>query len=189
MSSSCVPIRLRADVTLGPILPECAERMFQWASDPEVSSNLGLQNAASMERTHQWIENAATDKSIHALAILLDGVHVGNVVLDLIDRRLSKARFSLYIGEPAARAKRVGLTGTYLALRVAFQELDLFKVWLTVHAQNTRAIRTYLNAGFRKEGLLRGEFLLGGERLDAWYMGILAGEFAALAATLSHSDL
>jgi RimJ/RimL family protein N-acetyltransferase len=163
-------------VALGPVLPEYAERMFDWVRDPEVSGNLGLRREATLERTRQWIESAAADDSMRAFAILAEDRHAGNVVLDQIDWYLSKARFSIYLGEPAARGRGIGLAATRLALRVAFEELGLYKVWLTVHTANHRAIQTYLNAGFRKEGLLRGEFLIGGARLDAWYMGVVRGE-------------
>ena len=175
-------IRWRDDVTLGPLLPDCAERMFRWMSDPAVSGNVGLRTAASLERTLAWIEDAARDPTMRAFAILLAGRHVGNVVLDRIDTRLGTARFSIYIGEPEARAIGVGFTATGLALKTAFHELGLYKVWLTVHNRNARAIQTYLNAGFRTEGVLRGEFLLDGARLDACYMGILACEFTASSA-------
>jgi RimJ/RimL family protein N-acetyltransferase len=55
----------------------------------------------------------------------------------------------------------------------------LYKVWLTVHARNAAARRAYEKVGFVTEGLLRGEFLLGGERVDAYYMGLLADEYDA----------
>jgi len=166
----------RRDVTLGPILPEYAERMLNWMRDPEVSGNLGLRREPTLERTRQWIAKAADDDSMRAFAILTGGEHVGNVVVDQIDRDLGKARLSIYIGERAARGCGIGVAATRLAVKTAFDELGLHKVWLTVRAGNSRAMRTYLHAGFRAEGLLRGEFLLGAARLDAWYMGILREE-------------
>jgi RimJ/RimL family protein N-acetyltransferase len=56
--------------------------------------------------------------------------------------------------------------------------LGLYKVWLTVHAENVAARRAYEAVGFVEEGRLRGEFLLGERRVDALYMGVLAGELA-----------
>ena len=186
MTAPRSPLRLRSDVSLGPVQIEYAERMSAWMSTPVIAGNLGLRGTPSLERTLAWIQNAGTDQSMHAFAILIQGRHVGNVVLDQVDLYLKKARFSIYLGEADARGKGAGITGTYLALKTGFEELDLYKIWLTVHIQNTRAIQTYLNAGFRKEGQLRGEFLVHGARLDAWYMGILAEEFANLpvASTL-----
>ena len=183
------PVRLRADVTLGPVLPDCAERMLRWVSDPEVSGHVGIRQVPSLEKTLAWIENAANDASVRPFAILLGDRHVGNVVLDRIDPHLGTARFSIYIGEPDARANGVGRSAAHLALRAAFEGLQLYKVWLTVHAENTRAIQSYLRVGFRQEGVLRGEFLLNGVRLDLLYMGILASEFADVPVEGGAGDL
>jgi RimJ/RimL family protein N-acetyltransferase len=171
---------LRADVRLTHLDPGCAGRMYRWMTDPDISSNLGLQVEPSLEKTQEWIAKAEREPGIRAFAILLNDVHVGNVVLDQIDTYLGKARFSIYIGEPSARSGGVGSTATLLALTTGFRELRLYKVWLTVHCCNDRAIKTYLRLGFQLEGVLRGEFLLGGRRLSAWYMSILSDEFLAM---------
>jgi len=171
---------IRSDVTLGPLPGDSAERMYRWMCDPEISGHLGLSTEPSLAKTQAWIDRTAGDPSICPHAILLNGHHIGNAILDCIDPRLSTARFSIYIGEPNARAHGVGSAATRLALQYAFRDLGLFKVWLTVHVENARAIHAYLHAGFVKEGLLRGEFVLGGRRLDVWRMGILAGEFTSL---------
>nr|MBA2523923.1 GNAT family N-acetyltransferase [Solirubrobacterales bacterium] len=96
-----------------------------------------------------------------------------------IDRRVDSSRFHIYVGEPNARGRGVGRSATLLALDRAFGPLGLHKVWLTVHARNDVAIRAYEACGFHREGTLREEFLLNGERIDALRMGILAGEHAA----------
>ena len=49
----------------------------------------------------------------------------------------------------------------------------LHKVWLTVHAGNAAAIAVYERCGFQTEGVLRDEFLLDGERVDALRMGVI----------------
>ena len=116
------------------------------------------------------------DATIRPFAILVEGKHVGNVVLDRIDRHLGTARLSIYIGERSARGVGVGRTAVRLALRHAFGPLRLRKVWLTVHERNVPAIETYRSVGFVVEGILRNEFRLGRNWINALYMGILAGE-------------
>ena len=55
--------------------------------------------------------------------------------------------------------------------------MSLNKVWLTVHASNRSAIRTYTKLGFEIEGILRDEFWYHKKRLDVFYMGILLKNF------------
>jgi RimJ/RimL family protein N-acetyltransferase len=151
--------------------------MFQWMTDPEVSINIGLRTEPSLEKTHSWLRRALEDRGTRAYAILLDGRHVGNLIFDRIDDYLATARLSIYIGEREARGRGVGSKALRLGLTEAFERLSLNKVWLIVHVHNTRAIQTYLRAGFVMEGIVRDEFRLNGQLVPAFYMGILSADF------------
>lgn len=175
-------IRLRPDVHITPLALEHAPNMYRWMCDPTISQNLGLRSEPSAERTEAWITTALQDSSINAYAVLLNGQHVGNVILDHVDTYLSSARLSVYIGEPSARQSGVGATGLYLTLQHGFAQMLLHKVWLTVHSRNFRAINTYSRLGFVLEGILRDEFWLDGQRMDALYMGLLSRDFEQLVA-------
>jgi RimJ/RimL family protein N-acetyltransferase len=173
-------IHLRRAVSVGPLLPEYAPNMYRWMCDPVVSENLGLRSAPSLERTEQWIEHARQADDLRVYAILLEGQHAGNVVIDRIDTYLGTGRLSVYVGEAATRGSGVGITGMYLAIQSSFSEANLHKIWLTVHARNFPAIGTYNKLGFMLEGILRDEFWLQGERLAALYMGLLRTDFDRL---------
>ena len=159
-------------VALGALAPAHAPAIVRWLRDPAVSSNLGLRSKPTLAKTRAFIAAARGD-ALCARAILVGGRHVGNVVLDQIDRRVGKARLHIYIGEPDARGHGVGRCALELALALAFEQLDLHKVWLTVHVRNQPAIRAYEAVGFKVEGTHRAEFLLDGERIDELYMGVL----------------
>jgi diamine N-acetyltransferase len=167
--------RARPDVTLAPLELSHAAEMYRWVSDPDVRRDIGLRTEPTLQRTQEWIVRARSDPAIIPSAICLVGKHVGNVVLDRIDRQLSTARLSIYIGEPAARGGGVGTAAVRLAVQRGFRELN--KIWLTVHAENIAAIRCYQRLGFQLEGTLRDEFLLGDRRVAALYMGLLKRDF------------
>ena len=153
--------------------------MVRWLRDPYVRENVGLRATPTAERTRTWIRRARRDAATHALAVVVGGEHVGNVVLDRIDRALGTARLSVYIGEADARGSGIGRAAVEAALDIAFGELGLNKVWLIVHVENERAIRAYRSAGFAREGRLREEFRLGRRRVDVLYMGILRKDHAS----------
>jgi RimJ/RimL family protein N-acetyltransferase len=175
-----MPVRLRADVSLGPVTRACAARMLAWMRNPEMSEAIGLSRSPTIEQTLAWIETTEKDVNISAWAIVAGGNHVGNVVLDQYDKKAQTARLSMYIGERDARSQGVGTTAIYEALERAYREKQLFKVWLTVHSENAAAIRVYAKCGFQVEGTLRQAFVLSGRRLDALYMGLLATEFSKI---------
>jgi RimJ/RimL family protein N-acetyltransferase len=165
-----------ASVTLADLTAAHAAAMYRWMCDPVVRKNVGLRSEPTLGKTLAWLEKAASDNTISARAILHDGVHVGNVVLDSIDRHVSKARLSIYLGEPAARGQGIGKRAVTLALDLAFGPLGLNKVWLTVYAKNAAAIGAYEAVGFVVEGTHREEFVLDGARFDELYMGILKSD-------------
>lgn len=169
----------RADVQLLPLGPEHASRMAQWVADPVVADGLGLRDRSpTLEKTLAWIERTGSDPAVRAFALLAAGTHVGTVTLDRIDDYLGTARLSVYVGV-GARGSGVGRAAVARAAGVAFSRLGLHKLWLTVHAENARAIAAYLAVGFSLEGILRDEFLLSGRRVPALYMGLLRSEYEA----------
>ena len=103
-----MPVRLRSDVNLGELTEGCAARMLSWVKQMEVSDGLWFLSPHAMERTLAWIQTAQSKESIWAWAILWNGIHVGNVIFDQIDRRANTARFSVYLGDHNARSRGVG---------------------------------------------------------------------------------
>ena len=161
---------------LRPLEPAHAETMLRWMLDPEVAENVGLRSAPTLARTLEWMGK----ESVDARAIFHAGRHIGNVVLDQLDTHLQTARISIYIGEPTARGKGLAADALRLALARGFAQHRLYRIWLTVHEHNTPALALYARTGFRREGVLRGDFLLRGERVNAVLMSILRSEFEAI---------
>jgi RimJ/RimL family protein N-acetyltransferase len=60
-----------------------------------------------------------------------------------------------------------------------FFQRNLHRVWLTVLADNRRAIAAYEKVGFVAEGRLRDDAYFDGRYHDQLVMGILRDEFAA----------
>lgn len=150
--------------------------------DPEVRLGIGLRQEPSLDKTRDWIERASRGNEVRAYAVTCAGAYVGNVVLDRFDHYLGTARLSVYIGDAARRGQGLGRNAVALAVQVGFEQLRLYKIWLTVHAENQRAVATYRAIGFVHEGTLRDEFLIGGRRLPALYMGLLRTEWRVAPA-------
>jgi RimJ/RimL family protein N-acetyltransferase len=163
------------EIELVDLQPSHAARMFELACDPEIRDNLGIRSQPSLDKTQAWIAKALADETMRVYAVCADGLYVGNIVFDQRDKYLATARYSIYL---SVRGRGVGTEATIAALKKIFAEWSLYKVWLTVHALNEHGIRCYENIGFRKEGVHRGEFLLGAARIDALYMGILREEIS-----------
>jgi RimJ/RimL family protein N-acetyltransferase len=170
-------VKLRPDVSLKPLALEHAPAMLAWVSDPVISDNIGLRTIPTLLKTQEWIAAALRGGSVVPNAIYVADEHVGNVILDRIDRYLATARLSIYIGHANARGGGIGTSALYLAAKEGFKTYGLNKIWLTVHAENLAAIRSYERLGFQREGTLRDEFKLRDRLVPALYMGLLKCEF------------
>lgn len=169
-----VALRLRA------INVDDAERMYAWMRDPVIRNNVGLRSEPSLKATLAWIGRAETDQGMAAWAIEIGGRHVGNVILDQLDQLVRSVRLSVYIGDSDFRGRGVGGRAIDLALRDAFEQRALAKVWLSVVIDNVSAIRCYHRCGFRIEGIHRQDFYADGAIKDSLYMGVTRSDFAAV---------
>jgi len=61
----------------------------------------------------------------------------------------------------------------------AFEGTDVWRLWLGVFPENTRARRAYESVGFRGEGIARGRAFLGGIHKDELVMALLRPEWQA----------
>ena len=95
--------------------------------------------------------------------IVQDGAleRVGLVELVEIDHLHRRAEFLVMIA-PEQQGRGYARAATRLAINYAFRVLNLYKVYLLVDVDNTRAIRIYEQAGFTREGLLIDEFFSDG---------------------------
>jgi RimJ/RimL family protein N-acetyltransferase len=102
---------------------------------------------------------------------------IGYVELDGILWPHRVSWLSLGIGERTNWGKGYGRDMLALALRFAFDELNLHRVQLTVFGYNTRAIALYEKAGFRREGTFCQFMQRDGQWYDMYLYGMLSDEW------------
>lgn len=90
------------------------------------------------------------------------------IEIDYIHRR---AEFQIIIA-PSHQGQGMGERATRMALDYAFQVLNLYKVYLLVDSENSKAIHIYEKIGFETEGVLQQEFFINGMYRDAVRMCI-----------------
>jgi RimJ/RimL family protein N-acetyltransferase len=71
-----------------------------------------------------------------------------------------------------------------LVLDFAFDALDLYRVEADVDPRNTGSIHLVERLGFKREGLLRARYHVGGEVQDSAFYGLLQSEWRGAAARL-----
>lgn len=111
------------------------------------------------------------------LIISPDGRIIGESVINEIDWDLRYANFRIAIFHATERGHGIGAWATEVTRDFAFEELKLHRLELDVYSFNPRAEKTYLKAGFRKEGILRDAIMDGDNYADDILMAILEDEW------------
>lgn len=126
----------------------------------------------------RWLEDRQKDSSAFLFGVrLLDRDELlGLVELDGIMWAHQSSWLSIAIG-PAHQRLGHGAEALGLALRFAFQELNLHRVQLTVFSYNQRAIALYEKLGFQREGVYREHLQRDGQRYDMYLYGLLRHEW------------
>jgi diamine N-acetyltransferase len=171
-------------VTLRTARPGDQAILERLRDDPEIDHYMGVGGPAA---TLLWRHVYLGDQSgaLVDLVVVRAGTERPSGLVSLWDRAIPHegAELSIWLGQ-GHRDEGNGTEALRLALRYAFDDLKLHKVYLRVLAYNARAIRAYQKVGFRVEGTLREEMYVQGEWHDLIYMGVLAPEFAAADALL-----
>ena len=122
---------------------------------------------------------SAPDSFYFHMRTLADDCLIGFVVLFNLKWSNQSAEMAIGIGDATYRGRGYGQDGLRLILNYAFNELNLYRVGLSVIAYNAPAIRAYERAGFIREGVWRGAVQRNGQRHDMLLYGVLRHEWMA----------
>lgn len=170
---------MKHPVSIRPITEADTENIVKWRNAPSVVEHFIYRTPLTAEAHLNWYENRVKTGEVAQFVItdLETGEDVGSVYLRDIDLQNKKCEYGIFIGEESCRGKGVGSAAARLALDYAFCTLGLNRVFLRVFADNPRAIKSYENAGFRREGTFRDDVIIDGTAYDMVFMGILRKEW------------
>lgn len=135
--------------------------------------------ARSRKNSSRWRRHPATTQNISRSK--RSPALVGDCGLRAIDWKSRKADFFITIGEKQFWDKGFGNDALRIVTRLAFEKMNLNRLWLTVLVDNSRAVRCYEKCGFIHEGLLRQESYVDGKYRDVFMMGLIRADYDAAA--------
>ncbi len=177
------PIPGPHDVSLRPVTEEDVPNLLRWLSDPEVIRFYGA-SPASLEECRQHYLEPDVDPCWR-FVVQWDGRDVGEIQYG--HRYPGKdwewdAGVDIFIGEPDARGRGVGLEAIRTMLCFLFEDRGVHRVTIDPEVANERAIHVYGRAGFRLDGVLRHHAFEHGEYVDTHFMTMLEDEWPAAKA-------
>jgi RimJ/RimL family protein N-acetyltransferase len=137
----------------------------------------------SPEQWAKWLDEQHASQKDYLFAIRCndDNLLIGYVNLDGILWSHRNCWLAIGLGDRANWGKGYGREAMELALKFAFDELNLHRVQLTVFSYNTRAIALYQKLGFTREGVFREHLRREGQYFDMILFGLLRREWLAAA--------
>lgn len=144
-------------VKLTSLRSDDSETLFKWINDRNLvilSNNFSPIHEPCHRR---WLERVTSEPCTKIFAIrLIDGDRlIGSCQLSHIDLVNRSAELQIRIGESVWHGRGYGEQAVRLLLAFGFKDLGLNRIYLSVFAGNTRAIRLYERIGFAREALLR----------------------------------
>ena len=105
----------------------------------------------------------------------LDGLLIGRCGFTRVDWKNRLAEIGIMIGIKEYRGKGFGSDALRLLIRIAFSEMNLHKLKLSVFDFNLQAVKCYEKCGFVREGVLKNELWREGAYHDVVVLGLCAG--------------
>ena len=165
-------------VVFKPIEVTDLEIYHSWINDEETNQWRGLYHPTSREEALKWIEDKRhiqSDKlnlSIHTTG----GKHIGFIGLQSICARSRRAELWIYIGDKEYWGKGFGEDSARTLCKYAFEQMNLYRIWLECNPDFTQVTRCYEKVGFKQEGTLRHAYYRDGAFRDTCVMGLLRPE-------------
>ena len=127
-----------------------APLMLEWMQDPSIACffRFDAQNMTVAD-CEKFIESIDDDSdSIHYAIVNEDDEYLGTISLKNIDHQKQEAEYAISTRKKA-HGTGAAMVATKEILRIAFEELQLQRVYLNVLTENGRANAFYLKVGFR----------------------------------------
>lgn len=157
------------------------DQVMSWVNDETVTKYLSQVNqVSSRSQEAEYLQRMMRGEE-HARAFSMEtisGEYLGLCSLHDIDFVHRHAELGIIIGRSDLQGKGYGTEAVRLLLRVAFDVLNLHKVYLRVVGSHHQAIRVYAKCGFREAVRFRRHCFIDG----AWHDDLLMEAFQDDAA-------
>ena len=170
------PITLTtARLRLVPMSVTYLDQVMEGLDNEDFRRLTGTHDNFTREDVERFLTAAVRSDERADWAILrsLDGIYLGEVVLNELDRHNRSMNFRIAINDPAMVGRRYGTEATRAVVEYGFEHVGLHRISLGVYAFNPRARRVYEHCGFKDEGLERDALFWRGEWIDQHRMALL----------------
>ncbi len=146
------------------------EYMIEWMNDEDINKNFKAKfSNYTREDLIDFINTSFNSENKHFAIVNEYDEYLGTVSLKNISNIDKNAEYAIVLRKSAIGSE-IAKEATKEVLRFAFNELKLYKVYLNVLSENTRAIKFYEKMNFMYEGEFKEHYNINGELKNImWY--------------------
>jgi len=150
-----------------------------WRNEEKVRKYCREYRLLNMANQETWFERSVVSKVDDMFMVVLDGSPVGVCGLTHINWKDRSSEISYYLGDRNNPVVDValGLEVYEFLKKKCFEEYNLNRFWGEAFSFNDGGIALALQAGFKKEGIMRQAFFWDGKYWDSVIVSILAEEY------------
>lgn len=170
-------------IALRQLCEKDAELMLEWMHDPDTQKSfqknmldVSLDDARRFCREAKLRDSLKQGGSIHLAIANDDDEYLGTISLKNVDLKCRLAELAISLRKKA-RGKGIATEAVRLMFKKGFEEIGLHRIYLTVLADNTAAVKLYEKCGFTYEGELRDHIFKDGQYISWKLYGILENEY------------
>ena len=171
-------------VWLRPVEPTDIVADAALSGDAEVGHFLGVKTpwsrAAAERFSTEVLGQVGQTAYSYAICLLGEERGIGSVFLRNVDKVNGSGVVAIVIGDRRYLGQGYGTDALNALVDLGFGELRLERIELEVFDFNTRAIRSYVKAGFQTDAVLRRARFHRGAHHDVHLMSILRDDWLAL---------
>lgn len=166
-------------VALRPFEEDDLEFLRDAINDHRVWKSLGGQaTPTNLAQERRFFETLCHNEEAVLFLVEADGDRVGAVELDPIDWRTGVAEVSYWLA-PDQQGHGYAADAVRTVTGYAFDHLRMHKLTAEAFVFNEASRRLLERVGFEREGLLREEDFVDGDRVDVHRYGLLVGDWRA----------
>ena len=159
----------------------------EWVNELQIVDNLpdNFLHPHTMSETEAYVnamlERKYSSQEHFVIANIQTEEYLGSISIFNIDYKNRAAEIGIVLGKTGLLSQGIGSVALKLAIKFAFERMNLRRLELNVIGFNHRAQKCYLKCGFKEEGRLRQRHYSKGAYHDVIVMGLLKDETKVVA--------
>lgn len=160
-------------------LDDCTEEYVGWLNDNEINRFLETRwYTQNINTVRDFVESQRVNDHSFLFAIVDKGSrHIGNIKIGPINAYHHRADISYFIGRKDLWGTGIASEAINLICLFGFQILKLHKIEAGAYKEAVGSWKALEKNGFKREAILREQYMTGGQYMDAYRYGLLEFEF------------